>query len=176
MKSGVFAVAGQIGSGKSSVAEFLGALTGAAVTSFSRVLVDLAISNKLTPSRDVLQQLGAETAEKAPEMLCHKVLEQANWTGNDLVIDGLRHRTIAEKLRTFVAPKRLWIVYVEANVGLRRARVMAETGIDALPRWDAQPSELFLPELRRCADVVLTNEDSLDQLRFRVSYWISDQE
>lgn len=173
MKSGVFAVAGRIGSGKTSVACLLGKLTGAPITSFSRTLKDLAQSQDIEPSREALQALGAVLVRESPEHFCQAVLDQANWHGGDLIVDGLRHLEIARILQTLVSPARLWIVYVEASFEIRRRRVIAEAGVDLLTGWDTQASEQSLPDLHVRSDVIITNEGSVAELRSRVAEWLA---
>ena len=173
MKRGVFAVAGQIGSGKTSVARILKDFTLGSMVSFSRVISDLASAQGMTPSRDILQTIGANIVKESPEQFCKAVLHQARWSGGDLVIDGLRHPSIASTLRSLVSPVGLWIIYVEASVGVRQRRIIAEVGVDALQQWDARASERFVTELRVEADMIVTNEGSIEDLRVQVTEWLA---
>jgi dephospho-CoA kinase len=174
MRSGVFAVAGAIGSGKTSVAGVIREATGAPVVSFSRALRDLAVVRRLAPTRETLQSLGPELVEREPHEFCYSVLRQANWTDGDLVIDGLRHASIREILKSIVAPVRLWTIYVDASFPTRRGRVLAESGEDVLGLWESQASEKFLTELRGSADVVfINNSGTFTKLRDEIHRWLN---
>ena len=167
MMGAVFAVAGQIGGGKTTIAHLLGQYLRAPVVAFSSALRELAIEAELLPSRENLQDLGSKIVESSPQILCNRVLQKAG-SAEDLVIDGLRHKVIAETLITLIAPKHLVIVYVDAAERTRRQRVLAETGRDALPGWESHSSERYVTELRALADGVISNDSTLQDVHAQV--------
>ena len=102
----VVCLAGQIGSGKSSVTRALGKALGWPATGFGDYLrCELTRRGGDPSSRRGLQDLGQQLIDSDPEGFCRAVLGAGDFTaGSDLLVDGVRHTDILRRLKRLVAP------------------------------------------------------------------------
>jgi hypothetical protein len=125
----VIAFAGRISSGKSSLAQVLASHIGAESVSFADYVRSRARSDSgpVVLPRRKLQELGASLAED-PQQFCDLVLRSATeWSpGRPLVVDGVRHVTILDALRTRCVPASVLLVYIDSAEGRREALLQAE--------------------------------------------------
>jgi dephospho-CoA kinase len=177
MFAGLLLFGGPIGSGKSTLAALAAKRLGCERVSFSAALLEIAAKHGLRPNRSVLQNLGQKVVAEEPEALIRTVLTRGNWVhGRALVIDGIRHRSIFDRLRADVAPDRVCLIYVKAHPELRRARVLREEGLDRLALWESHKVESEIPDLEAVADRVITNNDTLAEASRTLNLWLDQVE
>lgn len=126
MGSIVVAIAGAIGSGKTTLSNALSHSLGWPRVGFGDYVRKVAASRGQDESRETLQQIGESLlADGVPEF-CTAVLNQVNWQpGQPLVIDGIRHIEVAEALRDLVLPATLKLVFVAIEEPRRLLRLEA---------------------------------------------------
>ena len=159
----VIAVAGPIGSGKTTISRALSKQLDCKHISFGDYFRQLAIESGQDPTdRRLLQRLGARYVRLSPERLCRDVLRNAKWRPKDgsLVIDGVRHKEVLEALRASVAPLRVSLVYIERDLA-RSTSALAQVGMENLALFDAHSTELQNDALRSAADVVVSGDDDV---------------
>ena len=154
------ALAGKIGSGKSSVASLLAERLGGYQISFSSVVRKLARERDLVEERAVLQMLGDELISQGWDAFCTAVLEQA--PGAPVVIDGVRHTGAVSSLRKLIDPARLVVVYIEVPESVRMERLLGR-GLtsEQVAAGDRHPNEAELPVVKSSADIIVRNDRAL---------------
>lgn len=168
MKPVVFAVSGQIASGKSTVALRLAERLKCAWASFGDYVRTVAGERGIEPHRDNLQAVGAELIESGWEPFCRAVLAHSTWQpGQSLVVDGVRHVEAVRQLRSLVAPNTVILVHLRVDEELRQERLSGREGQapgDSATH-DAHPTEgevkSSLPGL---ADLVLDGARPVNEL------------
>jgi dephospho-CoA kinase len=122
--STVLALAGKIGSGKSTLAVSFAKSMGWTHVSFGDFVRSVTRERGLPETREVLQDIGDELISEDLGGFCRGVLEQANWMpGQPLVIDGIRHAEVNNRLRRLVAPQKYVLVYVSVDDQTRKERL-----------------------------------------------------
>jgi dephospho-CoA kinase len=122
--STVLALAGKIGSGKSTLAVRFAEIMGWSRASFGDYIRQVVRRRGIQETREILQDIGDELISEDLGGFCRAVLEQANWTsGQPLVIDGIRHAEINNRLRRLVAPQKYVLVYVSVDEQTRKERL-----------------------------------------------------
>lgn len=161
----VIGVAGGIGSGKTEFARALTSRLGGQFVSFGDFVRAAAAERGLDPSRAVLQDLGARLiAELGWQRFASAVLSP--WDRESpLVVDGIRHLEAVAAVRTCVAPFVFRLVFLDADLTLRKARLSGRpSDAENLPTIDAHSTEQAVHSLRSAADLVLNAHDSPDTL------------
>jgi cytidylate kinase len=163
----VIAIAGRIGSGKSSISIILASELGWKRASFGDFVRSVAAKRGQEPCREVLQEIGAELEANDPSAFCKEVLASAGWrSGEAVVIDGIRHESILAILKKLVAPLPVFFVYLEAEDDTRKARVAQRERIEAdlLPTVELHSTERdVISRLPDLADLRLLNETNTAQ-------------
>jgi dephospho-CoA kinase len=113
----VLCISGRIGSGKSVLAQRVGAKLGWRMGSFSKVLRSIALKRGIAePTREDLQRIGTERIQEGCREFCLEVLDRAGWhPGEGLVIDGVRHSAALDALSELVAPEAVALVFINAS-------------------------------------------------------------
>jgi transcriptional regulator with XRE-family HTH domain/cytidylate kinase len=125
----VLAFSGKMGSGKSTLAREVAHALGWPRASFGDYLREVAKSQGLEESREVLQELGVRLVEKDPEEFCQAVLTYCGWqSGEPLVIEGIRHTSIVEALGRLVAPLPVRLVFIDVSDEVRLKRLEKSEG------------------------------------------------
>lgn len=126
------ALAGRIGSGKTSVAVALADRLGWQRVGFGDYVRSEATRRGLNPgSREVLQELGEELLRRDLDGFCRAVLAQADRApDHGLVIDGVRHVAVFDALHRLLHPVPVRLVYLAASDKARQLR------LEAAGRWD----------------------------------------
>lgn len=140
----VLAFSGRIGSGKSTLAGEVAQALGWRTASFGQYLREVAKSQGLEESREVLQELGARLVEKDPEQFCQEVLTYSGWqSGEPLVIEGVRHAEIVNALSRVVAPLPVRLVFIDISddVRLKRLRKIEGSATDRLKMLESHSTE-----------------------------------
>jgi adenylate kinase family enzyme len=157
MNPAVLAIAGPIGSGKTTTATLLAQRLGWPQDGYGDTIRAIATARDLPASRSILQQLGVELTGAGWGTFTRLVLDHARWApGQPLILDGLRHLSAATALREAIAPLPGIIIYLDvpASTALTRARRRDQaTGPGAVDVRHA--TELGLPKVRDHADLII---------------------
>lgn len=174
MKSTILAFSGGIASGKSTLSEAVALSLGCSRVSFGGFMRAEARKRGLSTDRETLQSIGEELVARDPDRLCRDLLAQSGWTpGGALVIDGVRHVDIADRLCQLVVPSEFRLVHVTAGEQTRNARfaARAESSGD-LSKYESHSTEhdvhLGLPER---ADLLVDGNQPIEGLIERVAKW-----
>ena len=158
--SRVLGIAGQICSGKTSLAKELGARLAAQRVSFGQYVSKEAVKRGIPTDREHLQELGEQLlAELGPTRFVQLVFEDAGAPKEGwLVVDGIRHLEVSEAIRG--AAQHYVLLYLEVPQSERLRRL---EGRDGLPQETNiasmdHPMELRIPQLSRYADLTLPGE------------------
>src|SRR5262245_6041940 len=120
----IIAFAGRMGAGKSSVSAAVAADLNWKFASFGGFVRKTATSRGVQHTRESLQAIGEELEANDPAAFCRLVLREAGWNvGESAVVEGIRHVSILNILKSLVAPQPVFLVYLEAHEEVRRARL-----------------------------------------------------
>lgn len=162
-------IAGPVRSGKSSLATYIAGQLDGMLVRFGDAVRQRALDLGLPPERASWQRLGERWVDEDPAGLCDVVL--APTAGRALVVvDGVRHVHIYRLLRERAAGRRLVLIYVHADVALRRTR-LGDDGLtgEEIDEVLAHSTEAEAPRLRSAADIVADgtarSEPVLDAVR-----------
>jgi cytidylate kinase len=126
------AFGGRLGAGKSSISTALAEDMGWKRGSFGDFVRSVVGTRGMQPTRQVLQDIGAELESQDAIVFCRDVLKAAGWNpGESIVIDGIRHARVLSVLRELVAPAPLFFVFLDAEDQSRRQRLYQRDSIDA---------------------------------------------
>lgn len=137
------ALAGGAGSGKSTVAAEIAERLGGGVAAFGDYVRHLAVLAGENPDRTSLQRVGQSKVEAGPSDFVRDFL---SWAAPEadvpLVIDGVRHAAIDERLRAWASTQNRGYILVVLDTALRaRAERRSGGDEDALRRIDDHPVE-----------------------------------
>lgn len=159
-------VAGALASGKTSVAKGIARHLDCPVTSFGRYIRARALEIGLPEDRASLQAFGASLVESDPASFTSGFLESISVTpsGRSVVIEGLRHVSVAQALREIRFSNRLLIVLVKTTDAERKRRFVARgDGSEAeFSTADRHLVESEHIQLEYIADIVLNGDQPLD--------------
>ncbi len=147
-------IAGPVRSGKSTLARRIAERFSGTRVGFGDAVRQRTQTLGLPDERSSWQQVGEEWVARDPEGLCDAVL--APTAGQSLVVvDGVRHRSVHDLLRARAEGRRVVLVFVDAQVSVRRDR-LASDGIsdEAMGLVLSHSTETELPWLRDRADIV----------------------
>lgn len=166
----IIALAGAIGSGKTTLGTALAAVRHAPRAGFGDYVRHLAMERGLdVAERSVLQDLGQDLVEAdAASFLAGALAWAGHKPGGDLVLDGLRHMKILAALRDRAAKglDEVVLVYLDTPIDVRRDRV-AQRGVRAkdIALDEAHPAERDLAtRLRDAADLLLAGDRPVEAL------------
>lgn len=152
----IVALSGGLGSGKSSVSQAVARRFGWPRASFGAYVRAVAEKEKVSQSREALQELGANLLQQlGPNEFCVATLRHGGWTpGENIVLDGVRHRDVVDALSRFDLVK---LVYLVADEQTRVARLQAAgRSEDNLPEIEQHSTEAEVRSvLYGLADVVV---------------------
>ena len=172
----VLVFSGQIGSGKSKLSGEVAKALSWSYASFGNYIRSVAHSQGLDDTREVLQELGAGLVKKGAEDFCRALLAHYNWrSGEPLVIDGLRHKEVADALRRLVAPLEVRIAFLEVDEKIRKARLATEKQRDfeMFETVQKHSTEMQVKtELPRIADLKLQGNRTTQDLVHDIVTWV----
>jgi dephospho-CoA kinase len=171
----VFGFAGKIGSGKSTLSKLIAADLGFRYASFGDYVRKLAISRNMQMTRENLQNLGQEMIAENTEGFCLSVLEDAKWeVGTPLVIDGVRHVEVTEKLKKIIQPDFFKLIFlkIENDVVRKYRTIEREKDILKIDQHQTE-KQLLNNSLIAVADLVINAESPVQVLRSEINSWIS---
>lgn len=178
MEPKIIALAGGIGSGKSTVARAIATRLGCPVASFGDYVRSVLKRSQVNPSRAALQRKSEELIESLGwQGLTQNVLVEARWTPNQsLVADGIRHPDVIKALKVAVAPLPVLVIYLDVEPHVRAARVAARDNLssDDLAKFDRHPTETSVGnEVKAMADVTVNASGAAEQTIAQVFQAIS---
>jgi dephospho-CoA kinase len=164
------ALAGPIGSGKSTLSRALAETLDADLLAFGEYVRAYAKDHGLAAeSRSVLQNVGQQLVERDPRIFVQDALAWAQHRPNlHLVLDGIRHESVWNEIHGAAGERgqAAKLIYLDIREDVRRqrlsARGLSETEITA---FDNHPTERDLRErLRPKAHMLLEGEQELTAL------------
>jgi dephospho-CoA kinase len=171
----ILAIAGSIGSGKTTLARALASALGAKHAGFGEFVRALLTAQGLdSTDRQLLQDLGHDRVEHDAAAFLSDTLV---WAGHQpeelLVLDGLRHVLILRALQARMDQEDVQHIFLDTPLDERERR-LALRGVtaEALAAADAHPAEADLVALlRRAADLVLDGRRPTEALVEDVLAW-----
>jgi len=153
--SKIIGIAGQIGSGKTSLARELCSRLNWKLISFGSFVRSEAKRRGIRIDRVALQQLGEDLiAELGPDEFVRQVLFSDKINSN-MVIDGIRHVEIWQAIQV-IAPKSILVFLdVPEETRIARLRQRDNLGIDSIKLAMLHPMEQNIHLLRQFSDLVL---------------------
>lgn len=167
----ILGLAGEMASGKGTVADYLVNNYNGSPHGFSTPLRDVAKRLYLEESRDNLQKLSTLFRENFNQEILSKVISgDADKDEHDIVIvDGVRRLPDIEHLKKLPNFK---LVYIEASMEKRYKRIVGrgqniddkEKTFEEFKKDHEREAELQIKGLKEKADIVIDNEGSFDEL------------
>lgn len=157
----VIAIAGRIGSGKTTLSKDVAAALACPRATFGDYVRRRVLDRGLLPSRENLQVIGTELLLDNATEFCRSVISMSGWQKElDLVIDGLRHLITIPIIRRITQPATLRIVYVSVpeDIRLNRLSDRGEGGQENVARIESHSSEQELESLAEMADIEIKGD------------------
>jgi len=172
VQSVIATFAGGIASGKTTISHRVAAKLGWSWGSFSEFVQKKAGSK----DRLVLQNLGESLVLFDPTAFTQEFLNSLEWKpGTNLVLDGLRHKTVLDALRDIAYPTRVLLIYLEAPFSVRQRRVSRGVEVVELAKLESHPvEEEALSILSSLADLVVESSGDEATVSERVLMWLRD--
>jgi dephospho-CoA kinase len=167
------AVAGRIGSGKTTLASVLADRMECPRASFGDYVRFVAAERGLDCSdRTVLQDLGEELIGKGWNSFCRSVLDHARYEAGPVVIDGVRHISAIATIRELVAPTPCRLVAVRVPEKIRAARLHVRgVSYEVARASDGHPGESEVRRVIESADFIVEGEEP-DRAADAVLSWL----
>jgi dephospho-CoA kinase len=159
----VVAIAGKMGSGKTTLSKDLAAALSCPRAAFGDYVRQQVQGRGLPLTRENLQVIGTELLLKDSAAFCDSVIASSGWhKGLDLVIDGLRHLATIPIIRRITEPSDLKIVYISVTEETRLQRLSArgEGGRDNVTKMDSHSSEQELASIAAMADITIPGDEA----------------
>lgn len=159
----VVGVSGEMMSGKTSVARIL-ERKGYAYTRISEVIDDVIRERGEEPTRESRQRIGFELHNNPGQRwLCRKAIERVPIAATRIVVDGLRWKEDAEYLLERFGGG-FTHIHVRASDELRCERARTIDLSEEFFTAAAHPVESGISELNNIANLVISNDDSMEAL------------
>lgn len=181
MKKIILGLAGEMASGKSSVAKYVSDKYEADVFRFSNILRDALGRIHKDNSRENLQMMSTMLREVFGEdILARAMADDAKKTHSDIVaVDGVRRLGDIEHLKKL---KGFHLIYLEADIEKCHARLsirgenVDDNGktFEEFKKDRAREAERQIVELKAFADVVIDNNGTLDELHDKIDKFINN--
>ncbi|NTW15438.1 MAG: AAA family ATPase [Candidatus Moranbacteria bacterium] len=177
----IVGIAGEIASGKDTVAHYLANQYGARTFMFSDPLRDVLNRIHVAQTRENLTKVsGALRSAFGENLLSHAIAEDAVRDPNPLVvIDGVRRQSDIEAVKGF---PEFSLIYVEASMETRYGRIVKRRQnadddtktFEDFKRDHSLETEVGIPALKGQARYVIGNEGSLEELYAAVDAAIAE--
>jgi dephospho-CoA kinase len=174
----IVAFAGQIASGKTKLSTELSQILSWKRGSFGDYLRYTAGVYGLPESREQLQQLGDELIRSGWSEFCWKVLNHATWqSGENLIIDGIRHVEAFENLKVVCSPQLVYLVFVNTGDEIRLTRFQQRETHEPnkLAQHEQHSSEAQSHLLKNKANFVLDGSKTIDDLIIELLNWVKKE-
>lgn len=164
----IIALAGGIGSGKSTVAHAVADHLGCSIASFGDYVRSVLKAGGHRPSREKLQRTSEELIRSLGwQGLTRNVLAAVQWNrSQSLVVDGIRHPDVIMALKVATAPVPVSLVYLDVSPQVRATRVAARDNVSSceLAEFDRHPTEIAVAtHVKALADVVVNADGTAEE-------------
>ena len=123
----------------------------------------------------LLQDVGAKLVSDDPARFCRETCRDVAFSsGQCVVLDGLRHKSLLPYLRALHTDLTVLVVYVEASEKVRMARFAPPVTAEALHEIDDHLVEREEDSLRAVADLILTTDCSEVKSYDQLSHWFEN--
>ena len=177
----ILGIAGEIASGKGTVAKYIKEEKSGSVHRFSTALRDVAKRMHLEESRENLQKISTIFRENFnDDILSEVIYHDAKADEHQIIIiDGVRRMADIAYLKNLVGFR---LVYIEASMSKRYARIIGrgENSDDATKTFaefekdHAREAEKQIKDLKNQANFVVNNEGTFSELYAQVDKIIKD--
>ena len=169
MSSGlVVCFSGRIGSGKTSITQILSTALGWPRAGFGDYLrARIAQEGGDPDSRQALQDLGQSLVDADPDGFCLDVLKSAYFQpGGNLLLDGIRHVDIKNRITRLVAPSRTILIHLTLDDAelLRRIKSRPQGSGDLARAQTHRVESELVSSLPQIADRVVDASPALHAL------------
>ena len=176
----IIAISGAIKSGKTTLSARLAERLGWPRASFGDCVRPVARERGLDESRESLQALGAELVAQNPEAFICRTLAAARLEPDpSVVLEGVRHLEIFEKLRRIAAPATVLLVYVDISISVRASRLGLDekAAVSELRRLDEHSTEVQVAgTLLSVADLVVDGAKDVDKSVEEIVDWLEGRD
>ncbi|WP_019914317.1 AAA family ATPase [Paenibacillus sp. HW567] len=160
----VIGISGKIASGKTTLSQQLAETFICPRVGFGEYVRLIAAQRGLTVAdRTVLQEIGQDLVEQNPEDFCRQVIKLANWENGPLVVEGIRHVNICEKLKEVVSPAQFVLIFVDTDENERQNRLNTRGDING-SLVEKHITENDVELLKTNADIIVNEETELYSL------------
>lgn len=169
------AFAGKLGSGKTTVTRSLAEALGWPRAGFGDYVREAVRRRGLEGTRENLQRVGSQLLDSDPETFCTSVLLSCGWrSGQNLIIDGLRHVETIEIIRKLVYPAALKIVFISVpeSTRLQRLRQRGESDVATAERHSSE--QQVGSDVYSCADLVVEGNKPVESIVAELTAWITN--
>jgi dephospho-CoA kinase len=179
LKPVLLTFAGRIASGKSVLSRQVAASLGWSWASFGDHVRAEAMRLGMDPAlRTVLQQVSDQLLSNGWYSFCRAVLAEVHWAvGNNLVLDGIRHKEVLVTLADLVSPQPVLLVFVNTPDELREER-LHRRGVSSREQRIGEQHESELQArttLMDVADLVVDGSLPLEEATQVVLDWLTGQ-
>jgi dephospho-CoA kinase len=170
--------AGRTGCGKTSISKPMAESKGLRWTSFGNVVRGEASRLGLAADdKRVLQVLGQKLVEGEPERFCQLVFQTLQTVDGVIgVLDGLRHRSIFDRLVAQAGEERIKLIFIDVEDATRYERLRINRGwsVEQCKIYDDDPTEWELDsQLRKLAHLVVNNNGSVENSLMQIDSWLA---
>ncbi len=177
----VLGIAGEIASGKGTLAKYIKEKKGGNIHRFSTALRDVAHRMHLEESRENLQKISTIFRENFNDNLLSEVIYHDAQADEHpiMVIDGVRRMADIEKLRSLPD---FHLIYIDTEIKIRYERIIKrkENSDDATKTFadfkldHQREAERQIKDLKKYADFVINNNGSFLELYHQVDKIIDE--
>ncbi len=177
----IIGLAGEMASGKGTVAQYLVQEKEASTHRFSTMLRDVLNRLHLEQSRDNLQKLSFIVRDAyGQDTLAHVMAEDVRKDENDtIVVDGVRRMDDIVFLKQMPEFK---LVYIDVDIKSRYERIIKRSEnpddqgktFEQFVAESKADAELQIAGLKDCADVVIDNNSDIESLYAQIDILLSD--
>lgn len=164
----IIGITGHIGSGKTSIGNYLSSTHGFQYVRYGQVLSEWLGAD--AEGKANLQKIGWEVMAGGMQRELNRRLIEKIEPDADVAVDGLRHPLDYESLHTLFSSS-FHLLYIESALGTRWKRLKGRGRYESFEMFetaDSHPVEQQIEMLRPNADLVLENEGSIEDLYMSV--------